>query len=203
MKRKIRTTIAAAAVGLAAFVTIGTADAAFITGQLSISGTDTVNYTGDTITFGLFAVDINGSGDFAPFVPGTPVTMRNINVANSYAGQDLTAGSNLTCGTGGVIGGCVFQTTLGALTAGFDLDAYSFVETGAPTLDIQGSGFAYLTGFDPTPGTFLFTTQGNGTVSFSATVAVPGPIMGAGLPGLIAACGGLLALARRRRQKVA
>jgi hypothetical protein len=32
---------------------------------------------------------------------------------------------------------------------------------------------------------------------------VPGPTVGAGLPGLIAACGGLLALARRRRRLIA
>src|SRR5262245_46954079 len=38
---------------------------------------------------------------------------------------------------------------------------------------------------------------------FIVPTVVPGPIVGAGLPGLVAACGALVALARRRRQLVA
>jgi hypothetical protein len=182
----------------------------FITGDLAITGGNTLNVAAHQFKFVAgTAIDVSGTGDLSPFVLFTPVTMRNVGTALTYTGLGLVSGSNLTCGTGGIIGGCFFQTTVGALTAGFDLDTYTFAETVLPlnTVTIFGKGFMYLTGFDPTPADFIFTTQdlsgGKRVTSFSATVAVPGPIVGAGLPSLILACGGLAALARRRRRRFA
>jgi len=51
---------------------------------------------------------------------------------------------------------------------------------------------------------FVGLTEGFATTSAltNAFSVVPGPIVGAGLPGLVFACGGMIGLARRRRQQI-
>ena len=64
-----------------------------------------------------------------------------------------------------------------------------------PTLINTGAGPYSVTG------KFVIVTDGTQGQSNATIVMVPGPIVGAGLPGLIAACLGLFGLQRRRRRK--
>jgi hypothetical protein len=194
---------AVAGFGLAMPLATSPASAAPITGGISITGGDVTNQPAHTIAFvkatsvinnfantGSFATVFTTTGTtaIAMLLEGLPMgTALNYFVPANFVGSDLFTGPS-----GLALLVSTFSATENLLTN---------------TLTFNGTGVLSLTGFDNTIGNFTLTTQiGSGIIStttFSATAAVPGPIVGAGLPGLIAACGGLLAFARRRRRQYA
>lgn len=157
--------------------TIGSAYAVPITGQISITGVSSYNST---------AVDFMGNGSTS---------------ALTQTGSFAAVGSCTGCVT---LNDFIYSPALspspvtifsaaGVATATFTLATITSVVTGAGTLGINGTGTLTLSGFDNTPGTFLFSTQGpmNTNVTFSATSIsqpVPEPasmaLLGAGLLGL-------------------
>ena len=101
----------------------------------------------------------------------------------------------------------------------FNLDATANGSATINAFDQSGTQFSFLL---PLSGSgqnfFTLTTAGGEEISrvaftstvgladvaqirFGGVVPIPGPVVGAGLPGLVAACAGLLALGRRRRRR--
>jgi hypothetical protein len=184
------------------------------------NGINSLNYT----------VQLNSNFDFHGIgltsfvfdIVGAPaLTFSNFQFANQDEGQGFTAASAgmfATSGTTHQDGFGDFNYGVNCPTCspsanGIDVQAISFTITSASALFAQlgtntgdvgsHSAGSFGTVFSSASIFLDSNTATTGPVGATTAVPVPAPIIGAGLPGLVMACGWLLALARRRRQLVA
>lgn len=189
------------------------------TGGCNPGGTITVTQSGNTLSFAISLANSlnflggNGAGIGATFtfdLTGiSSLTFSPIVDSGQTFAANATTPTSIMMDGAGTFNFGVTCTSCGSGASG---------PTGGSTLSfsITGTGLS-LASLTPVGGAFFAadvvscltgTTAGcngtgNGNTGVIDATLVPGPIVGAGLPGLMMACGGLIALARRRRLKVA
>jgi PEP-CTERM motif. len=168
--------------------------ATYITGEIGFTGGTTLNGPISSATAFLSFFGPSGPGFDVPVVGGSPT--------GSYAGVPvgtLATFNPFAFDVQPATPHTLWTFTVDSTTYSFEINTVSISYQGPGFLNIQGQGTAYITGFDPTPGTWSITdTGGNGPVfTFGNITSVPEPSSIAFLAGGF----GLMLLNRIYRRK--
>jgi len=178
------------------------------------------NIDASPITFSNFNVTTIGNvllGDFSPFILGNEFGLT-LNYAATASGTNQSSDVAWTYSVSGapsLLADAFAQLTGTVTGTGVATVSEQLLNQQGQTIgsiDLTAPNTSQTITFTPTQSLFVLKDQQNfsGTEGSSMTSLltnafspVPGPIAGAGLPGLVAACGGFLALARCRRRQFA
>jgi hypothetical protein len=165
-----------------------------------------ITFAGQDNTFGTNTVGASG----AAMSMGIPIAAHADTFVIIQDNLSINCGGPVGCGTVTVTGVGTTYINSGSFAIGAVIGDNSALTAGAITFagqdNVFGTNSVGASGVTEPISQVTSGGFGNSNGNFvgldiaTSPLAVPGPVVGAGLPGIVAACGGLLALARRRRQ---